>query len=181
MNAQPLHTLSEEICKPLRTAQLSTVTLAPMSPRQRAPRSDTSLGRGELTHDNALTRLIRNRMQDLDYTFHDVARAGGFPSHSTVSQIMYREMKMSPRPETLRKLAKALQVPLDVVKVAAAQAAGIQHSEITTTLDAADDTRIVVAHMQELTDEQRREIARYVTQRAIEIRQEAAADAAEQA
>jgi len=141
--------------------------------RQRAAKSNASTGRKAVTRDNALAKLIRDRMSDLGMTYVDVAKAGGFPHHTTVAALVNKaEHKQTPRPETLRRLAKALQVPLDVVKVAAARAAGYEAVELTTTLSAADDTRVVVAYMGEMTDVDRRRITEMVTEIAELSRQE---------
>lgn len=142
------------------------VSVASM-PRKRAAKTSAS------TPNNPLANLIRSRMAALDYTYQDVAKVGGFPSHSTVSQLVYKtEHKQPPRPETLRRLAKALEIPLDVVRVAAAQSAGYKYEELTTTLDAAEDVRIIVATMQELTPEARHEASEYVAALARRIRQD---------
>lgn len=101
---------------------------------------------------NDLQRLIRRRMDELDINYYEVARRGGFPSHTTVYALVHKkEHKQPPRAETLERLAKALDVDLGLVRAAASKAAGYELKEITTTLAASEDVRIVADAMGEMT------------------------------
>lgn len=114
---------------------------------------------------NALQRLIRSRMAELDLTFRDIGTRGGLP-WTTVSALANKtEHRQAPRRGTLEKLAKGLDLPLDVVRAAAAESAGFSLQEIPlgsqiTSLAAAEDVRIVAAVMGELSASDRAKLRR---------------------
>lgn len=106
-----------------------------------------------------LSRLIFRRKAELDLTWEEIAERGGFSSHTIVYMLAHKkERKQTPRLATLERLAKALQVPLDVVKVAAADAAGFSFQEVMTTLSASSDLRIIAAAIGELDDSDREKL-----------------------
>lgn len=110
---------------------------------------------------NELSRLIHKRKAELDLTWDDIAERGGFSSHTIVYALATKkEHKQTPRIETLERLAKALAVPLDVVKAAAVQAAGFELQEVPTTLAASTDLRIVAAAMGQMSDADRAKLVR---------------------
>lgn len=110
---------------------------------------------------NELSRLIHKRKAELDLTWDDIADRGGFSSHTIVYALATKkEHKQTPRIETLERLAKALAVPLDVVKAAAVQAAGFELQEVPTTLTASTDLRIVAAAMGQMSDADRAKLVR---------------------
>ena len=109
------------------------------SPVQAAPATDIKPGM------NSLQRLIRNRMVELDLSYQQVADAGGIPK-STVHNLAKRGThRQFPRSATLAGIARGLQVPVDVVRAAATEAAGYQLKDITTTLEDASSLRILAA------------------------------------
>lgn len=108
---------------------------------------------------NALSRLILRRREQLDLTWAEIAQRGGFSGHTTVYNLAHKSFKAPPRQETLHQLAVALDLPLDVVKAAAAEAAGLRVEEINVPLSASEDARVVVASLSEL-DERDRAIIR---------------------
>ncbi len=148
---------------PLFPAPMNTSTLRDVT-RQRKQSASASAKLGaEVSRDNALRRLIRTRMADLDLTYTQVAERGGWKTHSSVYALANKSHHAQPpRPETLRRLAKALSVPLDVVRVAAAQSAGYKFEEIPTTLEASEDLRIIAVGLNELSAEQRDQIRKMV-------------------
>lgn len=110
---------------------------------------------------NELSRLIHKRKAELDLTWDDIAERGGFSSHTIVYALASKkEHRQTPRIETLERLAKALAVPLDVVKAAAVQAAGFELQEVPTTLAASTDLRIVAAAMGQMSDADRAKLVR---------------------
>lgn len=179
MSAQALHSDTESSPVSALASHTSASTLLVVT-RQRAAKSSagTSPARqGEVKDANPLKRLILQRMNELDLTYEEVAARGGFPSHSTVHALVRKnEHKQAPRPETLRRLAKALAVPLDVVSVAAARSAGLRFEEIPTTLEASEDVRIVAVTMNEMTPAQRAELRRMATEMLDGMRQETRAE-----
>ena len=171
MSAQALHSdTGFPLASHAQAPTLLSVT------RKRAAKSTavTSPARqSEVKDANPLKRLILQRMDELKLTYEEVAVRGGFPSHSTVHALVRKvEHKQAPRPETLRRLAKALAVPLDVVSVAAARSAGLRFEEIPTTLDASANLRIVAVTMSEMSLEQQQELVRMATDMIANMRQE---------
>lgn len=140
---------------------------AKQAPSTRSPKY---VGRGEVP-DNPFARLIERRRQELNLTWYDIARLGDFKSHTIVYALAKKvEWKQPPRQDTLKRISKALSLPLDVVKAAAAEACGYQLEEISVPLDAAEDVKIVVAAMTELSDADREELRRRAVAFAAEVR-----------
>lgn len=110
---------------------------------------------------NELSRLILKRKAELDLTWDEIAERGNFSSHTIVYALaMKKEHKQAPRVDTLERLAKALELPVDVVKVAAIQAAGFDLQEVPTTLAASTDLRIVAAAMGQMSEADRAKLVR---------------------
>jgi len=74
---------------------------------------------------DALQQLIHDRMRELRRSYGDVARLGGL-SRSTVHHLATTHGRSGrlPNPVTLERLAAGLDLPLSVVRAAAASAAG---------------------------------------------------------
>lgn len=110
---------------------------------------------------NALARLILQRKAELDLTWDEIAERGGFSSHTIVYSLANKEtLKQPPRLETLERIAKALSVPLDVVKVAAVEASGLAPQEVTTSLRHVDVLRIVAASLPNMSERDAKKLAR---------------------
>jgi transcriptional regulator with XRE-family HTH domain len=125
---------------------------------------------------NALQRLIRSRMAELDISFRDIEQRGGIPWTTVSTLVNKTEHRQVPRRNTLEKLAKGLDLPLDLVRAAAADAAGYQLQEIpVTTLAEAEDVRIVAAAMANMTAEDRAKLRRL----AVAFQNEIAAEQSE--
>ncbi len=123
---------------------------------------------------NPLGKLIRSRMEERGWTYKDVVtNSGGAISlagvHALVSKAEHRQ---PPRPSTLEALAKGLQYPLDVVQLAAAEAAGYKLTPITTTLEGATTLKIIAAAQEDLTPEQHERLARLVQSKIEEMKTE---------
>src|SRR2546429_1146413 len=70
---------------------------------------------------NPLQRLIQQRLREQGWSYREVARRGGLP-HSTVHTLAStRNLARPPRPATIDALAKGLDVPVSVVRAAAAE------------------------------------------------------------
>lgn len=162
-------------------AESETITFGVMPPRQRGEpgsgkqpesRSPKYAPKGQIP-DNAFARLVERRREELGLTWYDIATSGGFGSHTIVYALARKvEWKQPPRQDTLKRIAKALQLPLDVVKAAAAEACGYNLEEISVPLDAAEDVKVVVAAMTELSEEDREELRRRAVAFAEEVRAE---------
>jgi hypothetical protein len=104
---------------------------------------------------NALQRLILGRMSELDLTFAEVGRRGDIPSNTVWVLTKKLKHRQPPRAQTLERLAKGLDLPLDVVRAAAAEAAGYRLEDLTTTLDAAEDMRVIAQVIGDLNETDR--------------------------
>jgi transcriptional regulator with XRE-family HTH domain len=108
---------------------------------------------------NTLQQLIHTRMAELHCSYGDIARRGGLP-RSTVYHLASNNRPVRvPNPQTLERLAAGLQVPEQVVRAAAAAAAGFVLDE-----QHADDPEIevLVASLARLTAEDRRHVSALV-------------------
>jgi HEAT repeat protein len=108
---------------------------------------------------NALQQLIRTRMAELNRSYGEIARRGRLP-RSTVYHLAasIRPVRV-PNPRTLERLAAGLEVPEQVVRAAAASAAGFVLDE-----QAAEDPEIevLVASLAKLSPQDRRHVSALV-------------------
>lgn len=108
---------------------------------------------------NALQQLIRARMAELHRSYGEIARRGGLP-RSTVYHLASNQQPVRvPNPQTLERLAVGLDVPDNVVRTAAAAAAGLVLAE-----QPADDPgiEVLVASLARLSVEDRRHVSALV-------------------
>ncbi|KUM83048.1 helix-turn-helix domain-containing protein [Streptomyces pseudovenezuelae] len=119
---------------------------------------------------NALQQLIRERLDRKGWSYGDVARRGGVP-RSTVHHLATtdRVVRM-PQATTLEGLSKGLELPLDTVRRAAAEACGIhvygtpagQGPEGTAARPADPEVDLLIASLQKLSSDDRRHVAALV-------------------
>ncbi|MEU5537867.1 helix-turn-helix transcriptional regulator [Streptomyces sp. NPDC020362] len=119
---------------------------------------------------NALQQLIRERLDRKGWSYGDVARRGGVP-RSTVHHLatMDRVARM-PQATTLEGLAKGLELPLDTVRRAAAEACGIHVYGAPAPADADGpaarpsdpEVDLLIASVQQLSADDRRHVAALV-------------------
>ncbi|GHD95924.1 helix-turn-helix domain-containing protein [Streptomyces naganishii] len=117
---------------------------------------------------NALQQLIRERLDRKGWSYGDVARRGGIP-RSTVHHLATadRVVRM-PQPATLEGLSKGLELSLDTVRRAAAEACGIHvygpaadaGGEAARPADPEVD--LLIASVQKLSADDRRHVAALV-------------------
>lgn len=104
---------------------------------------------------NALQKLIRTRMTERGWSYGDVARRGGLP-RSTVHHLATAEtLRRPPHPATLEGLAQGLGIPVDAVRAAAAEAAGLTTWREPT---ADPEIEVLVAALSQLNAEDRRHV-----------------------
>ncbi len=134
------------------TRLLSRASVACMTPSRE--RSYTAM--------NALARLILKRKDELELSWYDIAERGEFSSHTIPYALAMKKKHDRPAElRTLTRLATALELPLDMLKAAAMDAAGYGIVEGTpTTLEAAEDTRVVVHIMSRLEAKDRARLRR---------------------
>jgi len=116
---------------------------------------------------NALQQLIRERLDRKGWSYGDVARRGGIP-RSTVHHLATTERVVRmPQSGTLEGLSKGLELPLDTVRRAAAEACGIHvyGSPDAAGQDAATpdpEVDLLIASVQKLSSDDRRHVAALV-------------------
>ena len=126
---------------------------------------------------NALQELVRERLERQSWSYGDVARRGGIP-RSTVHHLATTDrLVRMPQPATLEGLARGLELPLDAVRRAAAEACGIH------VYEAAPDPEVdvLIASLQQLSAQDRRHVAALVESLLERGRQPGIADSAEPA
>ncbi|WP_089102270.1 MULTISPECIES: helix-turn-helix domain-containing protein [Streptomyces] len=117
---------------------------------------------------NALQQLIREHLDRKGWSYGDVARRGGIP-RSTVHHLATtdRVVRM-PQATTLEGLAKGLELPLEAVRRAAAEACGIHVYDTSPAADpngtaAADpEVALLIASVQQLSADDRRHVTALV-------------------
>ena len=113
---------------------------------------------------NPLQRLIQQRLRERGWSYREVARRGGLP-HSTVHTLAAtRNLARPPRPATIDALAKGLEVPVSVIRAAAAASTGLHYyDEPAGPENPGDPEReLLIASIDELTPEDRRHVAALV-------------------
>jgi hypothetical protein len=108
---------------------------------------------------DALQRLIHERMRELHYSYGDVARLGKLPRSTVHHLATHGRSGRLPNPATLEHLATGLDLPLSVVRAAAASAAGF-----VLDSQASEDPEIdvLVASLVQLSPADRRHVAALV-------------------
>lgn len=106
----------------------------------------------------ALARAIRTRLDERGWTVAEVARRGDLP-RSTVQTLLRRELGQPPREDTLAGLARGLELPLQDLRDAVAQAVGYYVEDLTGVLPDDPDLRLIVAVAQRLAPEDRHRVA----------------------
>ncbi|MEV4439187.1 helix-turn-helix transcriptional regulator [Streptomyces sp. NPDC049577] len=118
---------------------------------------------------NALQQMIRERLDRQGWSYGEAARRGGIP-RSTVHHLATAErLARMPQPATLEGLARGLDLPLDALRRAAAEACGI-HLYGTPGADAGQpggtpqdpEVDLLIASVQRLSAEDRRHVTALV-------------------
>ena len=113
---------------------------------------------------NPLQRLIQQRLKEGKLSYGDVARRGGLPRSTVYTLATTRNLVRPPRPATIDALAKGLDVPVAVVRAAAAESTGLHYyDEAPSGQQPGDQERdLLIASIDELTPEDRRHVAALV-------------------
>jgi transcriptional regulator with XRE-family HTH domain len=115
---------------------------------------------------NPLQRLIQGRLSERGWSYGDVARRGGLPRSTVYTLATTRNLVRPPRPATIDGLARGLEVPVSVVRAAAAESTGMHYYD-----EPADGPRgvpgdqqreLLIASIDELSPEDRRHVAALV-------------------
>src|ERR1700722_1101485 len=73
---------------------------------------------------NPLQRLIAQRLRERGWSYGEVARRGELPRSTVYTLATTRNLVRPPRPATIDGLARGLDVPVSVVRAAAAESTG---------------------------------------------------------
>lgn len=139
---------------------------------------------------NPLQRLIRQRLEMQGWSYGDVAKRGGLPRSTVYTLATTRNLARPPRPATLNGLAWGLDLPVSVIRSAAAESTGLHYyddepgnagpggsgavgSGSAGSGSAGDPERdLLIASIDELTTEDRQHVAALVES----LRKKAATD-----
>src|ERR1700758_2227242 len=114
---------------------------------------------------NPLQRLIQERLRDRGWSYGEVARRGGLPRSTVYTLSTTRNLVRPPRPATIDALAKGLDVPVSVVRAAAAESTGLHYYDDAAAGPGHPEDRereLLIASIDELTPEDRRHVAALV-------------------
>jgi transcriptional regulator with XRE-family HTH domain len=114
---------------------------------------------------NPLQRLIQQRLRERSWSYGEVARRGGLPRSTVYTLATTRNLARPPRPGTIDALARGLDVPVSVVRAAAAESTGLHYYDETPSGPGrpGDQERdLLIASIDELSSEDRRHVAALV-------------------
>ena len=113
---------------------------------------------------NPLQRLIQQRLTEGKLSYGDVARRGGLPRSTVYTLATTRNLVRPPRPATIDALARGLDVPVSVVRAAAAESTGLHYyDEAPPGHQPGDQERdLLIASIDELSPDDRRHVAALV-------------------
>src|SRR5579863_7507038 len=103
---------------------------------------------------NPLQRLIQERLRDRGWSYGEVARRGGLPRSTIYTLATTRNLVRPPRPATIDALAKGLDVPVSVVRAAAAESTGMHYYDEAAggqERPGDPDRELLIASIDELT------------------------------
>lgn len=129
---------------------------------ERAGEAETGLGPAPA---NPLQRLIQQRLHERGWSYGDVARRGGLPRSTLYTLATTLNLVRPPRPATIDALARGLDVPVSVVRAAAAESAGLHYYDDAPAGQSrsGDHERdLLIASIDELSPEDRRHVAALV-------------------
>src|ERR1700733_7856834 len=114
---------------------------------------------------NPLQRLILQRLRERGWSYGEVARRGGLPRSTVYTLATTRNLARPPRPATIDALAKGLDVPVSVVRTAAAESTGLHYYDEAPggQREPGDQEReLLIASIDELSPDDRRHVAALV-------------------
>ena len=114
---------------------------------------------------NPLQRLIQRRLRERGWSYGEVARRGGLPRSTVYTLATTRNLVRPPRPATIDALARGLDVPVSVVRTAAAESTGLHYyGEAPAGQQDQDDQdrELLIASIDELSPDDRRHVAALV-------------------
>ena len=118
-------------------------------------------------HDemSPLQQLIHQRLRDRGWSYGVVARRAGLPRSTVYTLATTRNLVRPPRPATIDALAKGLDAPVSVVRIAAAESTGLHYYDQAPPGQQSRDDRereLLIASIDELPPDDRRHVAALV-------------------
>ena len=114
---------------------------------------------------NPLQRLIQQRLKEAKLSYGDVARRGGLPRSTVYTLATTRNLVRPPRPATIDALARGLDVPVSLVRAAAAESTGLHYYDEAPSgqeRPGYQERDLLIASIDELSSEDRRHVAALV-------------------
>jgi hypothetical protein len=114
---------------------------------------------------NPLQRLIQQRLRERGWSYGQAARRGALPRSTVYTLATTRNLARPPRPATIDALAKGLDVPVTVVRAAAAESTALHYYDQAPGLRGRPGDRErerLVDSIGELSPDDRRHVAALV-------------------
>jgi transcriptional regulator with XRE-family HTH domain len=114
---------------------------------------------------NPLQRLIQQRLRERGWSYGEVARRGGLPRSTVYTLATTRNLARPPRPSTIDALAKGLDVPVSMVRAAAAESTGLHYYDEAPPgqpRSGDQERELLIASIDELSPEDRRHVSALV-------------------
>jgi transcriptional regulator with XRE-family HTH domain len=112
-----------------------------------------------------LQRLIQHRLRERNWSYGEVARRGGLPRSTVYTLATTRNLVRPPRPATIDALARGLDVPVSLVRAAAAESTGLHYYDDAPPgqdRPGYQERDLLIASIDELSTEDRRHVAALV-------------------
>ena len=115
--------------------------------------------------DNPLQRLIQQRLRERNWSYGEVARRGGLHRSTVYTLAITRNLVRPPRPATIDGLARGLDIPVAVVRAAAAESTGLYYYDEPAPgqqRPGGNERDLLIASIDELSPEDRQHVAALV-------------------
>jgi transcriptional regulator with XRE-family HTH domain len=112
-----------------------------------------------------LQRLIQDRLKERKWSYGEVARRGGLPRSTVYTLATTRNLVRPPRPATIDALARGLDVPVAVVRTAAAESTGLHYYDEAPSGQRPPGNQerdLLIASIDELSPDDRKHVAALV-------------------
>src|ERR1700722_16788627 len=142
-----------------------TVRAEDSEPEIPGGRTDESASAPDSAGTNPLQRLIQQRLRERRLSYGEVSRRGGLPRSTVYTLATTRNLVRPPRPATIDALARGLDVPVAMVRAAAAESTGLHYYDEAPTGENArgdQERELLIASIDELSPQDRRHVSALV-------------------
>src|ERR1700722_15406013 len=142
-----------------------TVRAEDSEPEIPGGRTDESASAPDSAGTNPLQRLIQQRLRGRKLSYGEVPPRGGLPRSTVYTLATTRNLARPPRPATIDALAKGLDVPVSMVRAAAAESTGLHYYDEAPPEQRRpgdQDRDLLIASIDELSAEDRQHVAALV-------------------